>query len=131
LRRLLDTHVALWAVTLDPRLPREVERLIRDPSVDVYLSAASLWEVAIKSSLPGPRAGGMPVSAGDLAHWLARTDIEVLPVTEAHALAVETLPRLHGDTFDRLLVAQALCEPMTLITHDKALAGYGALVKVI
>lgn len=131
MRRLLDTHVALWAVTLDARLPKAVEDLIRDPAVDVYVSAASLWEVAIKNTLPGKRAGGMPVSAGELSRWLELTDIDVLPIDEAHVVAVETLPRLPGDPFDRLLVAQAKVEPMTLITHDRALAGYGAQVTVI
>jgi PIN domain nuclease of toxin-antitoxin system len=131
LRRLLDTHIALWALTLDARLPAATADLIRDPQIDIYVSAASLWEVAIKSALPPRRSQAAPLSATTLAGWLRETDISILPVTETHALAVERLPRLHGDPFDRLLVAQAISEPMTLITHDSQLAAYSDLVTVV
>lgn len=131
MRRLLDTHIALWAVTLDPRLPAEAADVIADRAIEVCVSAASLWEIAIKNALPTHRQGGMPCSAAEAADLFTRTQFQILPITEAHAVAVEALDATHKDPFDRLLVAQAISESMLLLTHDRRLAAYSDLVQVI
>ena len=125
MKLLLDTHVALWAIADDPRLARKALRLIEDFENDVFVSVASLWEIAIKHSLGrGPRA--MPLSAVDAAEAFESAGYLLLPVEKSHALHVERLPSIHGDPFDRLIAAQALEEPLVLLTHDKTVARYSA-----
>jgi PIN domain nuclease of toxin-antitoxin system len=131
LRRLLDTHIAIWAVTLDARLPEETRATIRDPSVEVFVSLASLWEIAIKNAFSKPRRGSTFPSTSQAADWFRQTGLEILPIKESHILALESLPLIHGDPFDRLLVAQAISEPMILITHDRRLSAYSDLVSVV
>jgi PIN domain nuclease of toxin-antitoxin system len=130
LRLLLDTHVAIWAVAAPERLPESVRDLLTASDNLPFVSAASLWEIAVKHALNRGVAGDMPLSA--LAARAAFEDAGFywLSVTVAHAAAVEKLPRLHGDPFDRLLLAQATEEPMRLVTHDRALAAYGESVIV-
>ncbi len=118
---LLDTHVALWAITDSPRLPARARELIESPRVTVWVSAASVWEIAIKHSLA---RGDMPVSGQDATRYFEVSGYRMLPVEAEHAAAVESLPPHHQDPFDRLLVAQALVEPMRLITHDPVVARY-------
>jgi PIN domain nuclease of toxin-antitoxin system len=120
-RLLLDTHVALWAITDSPRLGDEARRLIRVPANQVHVSAASVWEISIKHGLV---RGSMPVSGAEAAAWFAKAGYAILPVTAEHAALVEGLPGHHGDPFDRMLVAQALAEPMRLMTHDPLVARY-------
>lgn len=131
MRRLLDTHVAVWAVTGDPRLTAAAAEAIRDRSVEVYVSVASLWEIAVKNGLPTGRRDGFPFPAAQAAEWFERTEFALLPIEAAHAVAVDSLPPLHRDPFDRMLVAQAVSEPMTLVTHDRRLAAYSELVVVV
>ena len=119
MRLLLDTHIALWAIVDDPRLAGAARELIEAPSNDVAVSAASLWEIAIKHAL---RRGDMPVSAADALGWFRAAGYVLLDITAEHAAAVETLPPIHADPFDRLLVAQARHEPLRLITHDATVA---------
>lgn len=123
MRLLLDTHVALWAILDDPKLGSGARRRLVDPSARVYVSAASVWEIGIKFALG---RGDMPVSAADAAGYFARSGFEQLPVTWAHSQRVETLPPIHRDPFDRLLVAQALEEPLILVTHDDDVAAYSS-----
>jgi PIN domain nuclease of toxin-antitoxin system len=118
---LLDTHVALWAVTDHPKLTPRARTVISDPRSTVWVSSASIWEIAIKHSRG---RGDMPVSGRDAAGHFARSGYSILHVDANHAAAVEDLPWHHSDPFDRLLVAQALLEPMILITHDAAVARY-------
>ncbi len=118
---LLDTHVALWAITDDPKLPSLAREWISHPRNTVWVSAASLWEIAIKRSLG---RGDMPVSAREALDYFQRAGYRILPIEPEHTLALETLPPHHQDPFDRLLVAQALTEPMRLITHDPQVARY-------
>lgn len=115
---LLDTHICLWSVLDDPKLGAQARRLIRGAAT-VFVSTASLWEVAIKHAL-----GKLPVGADNLRELLAQSGAEFLPILPEHCVALEGLPPLHGDPFDRMLVAQALAEPLHLITHDDALRGY-------
>ena len=112
---LLDTHVALWAITDSPKLPPKARELIASPKTNVWISAASIWEIAIKHALG---RGDMPISAQDARRYFSESGYRLLAIEAEHALAVEDLPTHHGDPFDRILVAQALMEPMRLMTHD-------------
>lgn len=122
---LLDTHVALWAITDSARLTPTARSLIESPRSTVWVSVASLWEIAIKHSLA---RGDMPVSGRDATRYFEASGYRLLPIEAEHAAAVEDLPRHHQDPFDRLLIAQALTEPMRLMTHDPLLALYSDTV---
>jgi PIN domain nuclease of toxin-antitoxin system len=106
MRLLLDTHVAIWAVDAASRLPPRIVDMIEDQHNDVFVSAVTIWEIAIKSSLTRVR-DPMPFSAAQALSKFLEAEFVMLPVTAAHAVAVENLAPLHGDPFDRLLVAQA------------------------
>ena len=118
---LLDTHIALWAITDSSKLPQEARELIVSPTTTVWVSAASLWEIAIKHALG---RGDMPVSGKDALRYFTESGYRFLPVEPEHTVAVEDLPAHHNDPFDRILVAQALVEPMRLMTHDALVARY-------
>lgn len=118
---LLDTHVALWAITDSPKLPQKAREMIESPRSSVWISAATVWEIAIKHSLG---RGDMPVSSQDALRYFRESGYRFLPVEPEHAAAVEDLAVHHADPFDRILVAQALTEPMRLITHDPVVARY-------
>ena len=128
MKLLLDTHIALWAIADSPRLPPQARAAITEPANILYVSAASVWEIAIKHGLGRER---MPVSGPEALHWFRAAGFEWLPVLPEHAAAVAALPPHHADPFDRLLVAQARHEPLRLLTHDQALAAYGELVWVV
>lgn len=119
---LLDTHIALWAITDNPRLSESARQLILNPRARVWVSVASLWEIAIKFSLGRAH---MPISSQQALAYFQQSGYRVLPVEAEHTSALEHLPPLHQDPFDRLLVAQAMTEPMQLLTHDAQLSGYG------
>jgi len=121
LNLLLDTHIALWAITDSPQLPARAREQIADSAHTVWVSAASIWEISIKHALG---RGDMPVSGQDAMQYFAASGYRFLAIEPAHAAAVETLPPHHQDPFDRLLVAQALVEPMRLMTRDAVVAGY-------
>lgn len=118
---LLDTHVALWAITDSPKLSRKARDLIQAPRTTVWISAANVWEIAIKHALG---RGDMPVYGQDAVRYFCESGYRFLPIDVDHALAVESLPAHHQDPFDRILVAQALVEPMRLMTHDPLVARY-------
>ena len=125
---LLDAHVALWAITDSPKLPQSARDLILSPKSTVWVSAASIWEIAIKHALG---RGDMPVSSRDAARYFTESGYRLLPIEPEHAVAVEALPPHHQDPFDRLLVAQALVEPMRLVTHDRFVALYSdTIIKI-
>jgi PIN domain nuclease of toxin-antitoxin system len=121
-RLLLDTHVALWALVDSPRLSARARDLILEPASEVWVIAASVWEIAIKHGLA---RGDMPVSGDEALAWFRRAGYRLLPIAPEHAAAVETLPPLHGDPFDRLLVAQARIEPFRLLSADPQVLRYG------
>jgi PIN domain nuclease of toxin-antitoxin system len=127
---LLDTHIAIWAVEDNPRLPKAARALILDPSASLFVGVVSLWEIAIKHAL-GRGAESMPMPAANALAFFQASGFVLLPVTSAHVLTLETLPRHHDDPFDRLLVATALTEPYRLVTHDARLAAYGPTVTVV
>ncbi len=122
---LLDTHIALWALVDSPRLSSRARELILDPHNTVSVSAASVWEIAIKHDLG---RGEMPISGEAALRYFRASGYRFLPVEPEHAAAVETLPAHHNDPFDRLLIAQAQVEPMRLLSHDHQIARYGELV---
>jgi PIN domain nuclease of toxin-antitoxin system len=128
MRLLLDTHVALWAVTDDPQLSEAARALIVEPANEVFISVAAIWEIAIKHAV---RRRAMPVSAAAaLADFLA-AGFQVLDIIPAHVLALEALPGLHGDPFDRIMVAQALSTPLRLLTRDTKVAAYSDSIMVV
>jgi PIN domain nuclease of toxin-antitoxin system len=119
---LLDTHALLWWLSDDPTLSEAARTVIAAPDAVVTVSAASAWEISIKSSL-----GKLEVP-DDLEDQLARHRFKPLPITVSHALAAGSLPRHHDDPFDRMLVAQARLEGLTLVTRDSRIALYGVPV---
>jgi len=128
MRLLVDTHLLLWAAARSRRLPKEARRLLESTRNEVHYSAASLWEIAIKLGL---RRAELQVDLGRLLSALSEMGFLELPVTGVHAERVAALPPVHKDPFDRMLVAQSLCEPLILLTNDVALAGYGEVVRVV
>lgn len=118
---LLDTHVLLWAAAASERLPQGARDRIADPAARIVFSAASLWEIAIKSGLG---RADFRVDAGEMRGALLVAGYEEMPVSGVHALEVARLPPLHRDPFDRMLVAQARTEALTLLTADAAVAAY-------
>ena len=131
MRLLLDTHVALWAIADDRRLPAQARVLISDPENEVLVSVASVWEIAIKHALGGGRSGGMPISGSAALGYFRAAGYAVLEIAAAHVLAVEHLPALHADPFDRLLAAQAASVPLRLITHDPVVGRYSDQIIVV
>lgn len=122
---LLDTHVVLWLMAGDKALKAQARRTIEAADA-VYVSSITPWEVAIKVAL-----GKLELDLDRFDDELARMAFVPLPVTWAHTRALRRLPRLHGDPFDRMLIAQAISEPMHLLTSDAALAAYGPHVTVV
>lgn len=119
MRLLLDTHVVLWALSDDERLARSVRDHIEDGRNDVLVSAVSVWEIAIKVAL------GKLDAPADLLEVMADAELHPLPIVHEHALRAGRLPRHHDDLFDRMLVAQALVERLTLVSADPRMAAYG------
>lgn len=125
---LLDTHIALWAITDNPKLLPKARELIESPKTTIWISVASIWEIAIKYSL---RRGDMPISSQQAMGYFRESGYRFLAVDAEHAVAVEELPTHHQDPFDRILVAQALVEPMRLMTHDSLVALYSdTIIKI-
>lgn len=131
MRLLLDTHILLWMLAGSDRLGREARLLIENRANEALASAISIWEVSIKWSLRRGAPGDMPLSGRDFTDELNASGIAILASTPEHAVALDDLPLLHGDPFDRLLLATARAEGMTLLTRDGALARYGAGVRLI
>jgi PIN domain nuclease of toxin-antitoxin system len=119
---LLDTHVALWLLAAHP-LANGVEQRLADPANDLRLSIASPWELAIKQ-----RSGKLDGLGDDYLDVLVQQGVELLPITPEHVRVVRDLPLHHRDPFDRMLVAQAQVEGLTLVTRDRRLTDYDVRV---
>lgn len=128
MRILLDTHVFLWMLDDSPRLPRSARELMTDPGNECFVSAVSFWEIAIKAAL---RRKDFRVDTDALVRAADAAGLNHLPFVAAHAVHVAHLPLHHPDPFDRALVAQAITEPLTLLTNDAVLARYGSMVRVV
>ena len=128
MKLLLDTHLLLWAAGQPERLSASARQLLDDPRNEPLFSAASLWEVAIKSALGRE---DFRVEPRLLRRGLLDNGYTELPITSQHAVNVGSLPPLHKDPFDRLLLSQALCEGITLLTGDAQLARYPAPVRKV
>ena len=116
---LLDTHVLLWWLDDPASLEAPARRLIADPRKRVFVSAAVAWEITIKRQL------GKLEAPDDLETALAEERFQHLPITLRHALAVAELPAIHGDPFDRIQIAQARLEGLTIVTRDATIPRYG------
>ena len=124
MRLLLDTHTFLWFIADHPSLSQRAKNLIEDGANDIYLSIASVWEMAIKVSLGKLTLGG---SLGSyLAEQLHLNSIDTLDITFTHATAVAALPLNHRDPFDRLLIAQAHIEGIPIVSADAAFDAYSS-----
>ncbi len=128
MRFLLDTHLVLWIAKRPELLSAEAADLLNDPATEPLFSVVSIWEAAIKHALKRDDFDNDPVElrSGLLDHGYAE-----LPITGPHAAAVASLPRIHRDPFDRLLVAQAIVEGITMLTADPVLGRYPAPIRVV
>ena len=125
---LLDTHLLLWAVGTPERLTKDARDLIEDHDTELVFSAASLWEITIKNSLG---RDDFQVDPRLLRRGLLDNGYVELPVTGSHAVAVDSLPPLHRDPFDRILVAQAQVEGILLLTADALIARYPGSIRLV
>lgn len=126
MKLLLDTHLLLWAASAPRRLPAQARRLMQAQDNELVFSAASLWELAIKSGLGRE---DFRVDLSLLCRGLADNGYVELPVSSRHTLALTSLPPIHRDPFDRMLVAQATVEGITLLTTDAVVAKYPGPVR--
>jgi PIN domain nuclease of toxin-antitoxin system len=125
---LLDTHILLWAAGDPGRLPKEARALIEDRENILYFSAASLWEITIKRGLD---RADFEVDPRILRRGLLDNGYEELAVTGAHAVAIDQLPLIHKDPFDRILVVQSIVEGLTLITSDEIVGRYPGPIRLV
>jgi PIN domain nuclease of toxin-antitoxin system len=119
---LLDTHTFIWFLNGDDQLPESIRKIVADTSNKCFLSIASLWEIAIKSSLNKLELQGNFSQIGD---FLIANDIEIMPITFEHIQRLVNLSFHHRDPFDRIIIAQAFIENLTVATKDKAFFEYG------
>ena len=128
MKLLLDTHVLLWAAGMPERLSAAARELLKDPRNELLFSAASLWEIAIKNSLG---RDDFRVAPRLLRRGLLDNGYVELPITSQHAVSIDSLPPIHKDPFDRMLLAQALSEGILLLTNDAQVARYHGTVRHI
>ena len=128
MKLLLDTHLLLWAAGEPRRLSKRARTLIDNPNNELLFSAASLWEVAIKRGLGRE---DFKVDARLLRRGLLDNGYSELPIISDHVVATESLPPIHKDPFDRVLVAQATVEGVTLLTIDSLVAQYPGPIKTV
>ncbi len=128
MKLLLDTHLLLWAAREPERLPAMARKLISDPQNELVFSAISIWEAGIKSSLDRP---AFRTDARMLRRALLDNGYVELRLTSEHAVSIDLLPPIHKDPFDRILIAQAAVEGITLLTNDRKLAGYPGPIRKV
>jgi len=122
MRLLLDTHILLWWLMGDRRLPKKLARVLASPDNDVAVSAASLWEIVIKRML-----GRIEVDFDELLSSISSDGFAELPVRFGHVLMLQALPRHHDDPFDRILIAQSVADGRRLVTRDGLVLAYAGL----
>lgn len=128
MKLLLDTHLLLWAAEDIKRVPRRARERMMDLQNDLFFSAASLWEITIKHGLKRP---DFQVDARLLRRGLIDNGYGELPVLSEHGVAIDSLPLIHKDPFDRMLIAQAIVDGITLLTDDPVLGQYPGPVQVV
>lgn len=128
MKLLLDTHLLLWAAGQPDRLSAAARALLDDPETQPHFSVASIWEIAIKRGLG---RSDFKVEPRLLRRGLLDNGYIEVPIVSEHAVAVDGLPNIHRDPFDRLLVAQAMVEGVTLLTSDDTVAKYGGQIRLI
>ena len=128
---MLDTHIAIWAIADHPSLSSKARNLIDDPDNEIVVSAATIWEIAIKHALVRGNPNDMPISGREALGYFREAWFQVLDISPTHAAAVETLPPLHADPFDRLLVAQGMTVPSRFVTHDPKVVAYSDSIIVV
>jgi PIN domain nuclease of toxin-antitoxin system len=126
MKLLIDTHILLWWFSDDARLNENARLLISTPDNTIFVSHASLWEIQIKTM-----AGKLTANLQNIIQQLPENNFEQLPIHANHLLTLRMLPPHHQDPFDRMLIAQAIHEPMHLLTHDKQLSNYSELVVLV
>jgi PIN domain nuclease of toxin-antitoxin system len=122
---LLDTHIFLWSINEDKKLSKKIRSRILEAS-EIYISSASIWEISIKLQLD--RLKG---DIDEIVASISESGFKQLPITAQHVLQVSKLPPIHRDPFDRMLVAQAISEPLILVTVDEQLKKYSTLIEII
>ena len=127
MRLLLDTHIALWAVTAHASMPARATELILAADA-VFVSAASVWEISINHTL---KPSQMSISGQQALSEFQAAGFSLLAISPAHAAAVDSLGAYHRDPFDRMLIAQAMHEPLRLLTCDRQFAAYSELVQLV
>jgi len=125
---LIDTHILLWAIGDSGRLSSSVHELLTNTNNQVYVSVASIWEIAIKNALA---KDGFQVDVEKIIETVFKMDFIELPISISHAKTVAMLESIHKDPFDRILIAQTISEKMLFLTNDKILVGYSPLVHLI
>lgn len=125
MRILLDTHIYLWWLMDSPKLSSAIKQKI-ETATEVYISSVSIWEAGIKISV-----GKLEADIDDLIEGIQENRFIELPITAKHAKQAAQLPDIHRDPFDRMLVAQTLCEPLRLLTADEQVAKYSELVDLV
>jgi len=125
---LLDTHLLLWAAGFPDRMSPEARQILEDPGNELFFSAASLWEVAIKTGLGRQ---DFAVDARVLRRGLLDNGYSELPVASEHAVAIDGLPPIHKDPLDRLLIAQSMVEGITLLTSDEVVGQYPGPIRTV
>ena len=125
MRLLLDTHVLIWAIKDDKKLSRKAKSIILN-SDETYISSASIWEIGIKINI-----GKLTLDLSQLLDAINKSGFIELPISIEHTIQASQLPSIHNDPFDRMLVGQAITEPLTLLTADKKLLEYSDLVHLV
>lgn len=128
MRLLLDTHLLIWVAGMSYRLSAAALALVSDPQNELLFSAASIWEIAIKHA---QRREDILLDPRELRRRLLASGYVELPITSQHAVYIDNLPAIHKDPFDRLLLAQAIVEGVTLLTADIQLAHYPGPVRLV
>ena len=117
-RYLIDTHILLWSLGEEDKLGSSLIKVLKDPSNEVFVSVASAWEISIKN-----KKGKLPLKT-TLAECFKKSPFDILEIKLTHVLQLEKLPLYHKDPFDRMLIAQAIVEKLTIITQDKKISKY-------
>lgn len=128
MRYLLDTHIVIWAMVGSAKLSAKARAILENPENILYVSSASIWEISIKNAL---KPSDIPITSEQMIRFCRDSGIIELPVRFCHSQRVSTVPMHHNDPFDRMLVAQAMEDGLSLMSHDGKLPAYGDMVLLV